>query len=122
MEVRIRMELNLFAGVAVSDFDRAVAWLERLLGVPATFKANDTDWVWDLAEHASIYVKLRPEDAGHSLVTVFVDDLDGFVEAAASRGIHPDARETYGNGVRKATYFDPDGNEIGLGGGPVEDA
>jgi hypothetical protein len=30
----IRMEVDLFAGVAVSDFDRAVAWFERLLGEP----------------------------------------------------------------------------------------
>ena len=30
--------------------------------------------------------------------------------------IEPALRETYGNGVRKATYRDPDGNEIGFGG------
>ena len=29
------------------------------------------------------------------------------------------ARETYANGVRKATYIDPDGNEIGFGGAPL---
>jgi hypothetical protein len=28
-------------------------------------------------------------------------------------------RETYSNGVRKITYRDPDGNEIGFGGGPL---
>jgi hypothetical protein len=28
-------------------------------------------------------------------------------------------RETYPNGVRKALYRDPDGNEIGFGGGPA---
>lgn len=27
-------------------------------------------------------------------------------------------RETYDNGVRKAIYGDPDGNEIGIGGPP----
>ena len=53
------------------------------------------------------------------MVTVFVDDLDGFVESAASRGIHPETQETYGNGVRKAIYRDPDGNELGFGGAPV---
>jgi hypothetical protein len=26
---------------------------------------------------------------------------------------------TYANGVRKATYRDPDGNEIGFGGAPA---
>jgi catechol 2,3-dioxygenase-like lactoylglutathione lyase family enzyme len=110
------MDVDLFAGVAVSDFDRAVAWFERLLGEPATFKANEIDYVWTLAEHRSIYVKLRPDDAGHSMVTVFVGDLDSFVESAASRGVHPETRETYENGVRKVTYRDPDGNDLGFAG------
>ncbi|SFN27871.1 hypothetical protein SAMN05216207_1011178 [Pseudonocardia ammonioxydans] len=46
-----------------------------------------------------------------------LDDLDAFVDAAARRGIRPTTSETYGNGVRKALYRDPDGNEIGVGGG-----
>ena len=33
----------------------------------------------------------------------------------ARRGLEPAKRETYGNGVRKTTYVDPDGNEIGFG-------
>ena len=115
------MEMDLFAGVAVSDFGRAVAWFERLFGRPATFEAYDTDWVWTLAEHRSIYVKLRPEDAGHAMVTVFLSDLDSFVESAASRGIDPQTQEIYENGVRKTIYRDPDGNELGFGGAPVGD-
>ncbi|MGN9774423.1 hypothetical protein ACTMS0_01375 [Micromonospora sp. H33] len=34
-------------------------------------------------------------------------------------GLEPAKRETYGNGVRKTTYVDPDGNEIGFGGAPL---
>ena len=119
------MEAALFAGVAVSDFDRAVAWFEALVGKPATFAAHETEQVWDLAEHRSVYVVLRPERAGQALVTAFFldpPDLDAFVEAAASRGIQPTTRETYDNGVRKVTYHDPDGNEIGFGSMPVDGA
>lgn len=54
--------------------------------------------------------------AGHSILTIFVDD---WVARIASRGIEPKDRLTYRNGVRKALYSDPDGNEIGLGGGPA---
>jgi len=54
------------------------------------------------------------------MVVFFVDDLEAYVAAAAGRGIEPAQRETYGNGVRKVTYLDPDGNEIGLGGAPLE--
>jgi hypothetical protein len=29
-------------------------------------------------------------------------------------------RETYSTGVRKALYRDPDGNELGFGGAPLD--
>jgi hypothetical protein len=34
-------------------------------------------------------------------------------------GLNPAEQETYSNGVRKTTYRDADGNEIGFGGAPV---
>ncbi|MGB0094762.1 MAG: hypothetical protein WBP81_19795 [Solirubrobacteraceae bacterium] len=40
--------------------------------------------------------------------------------AIAARGLKPDERETYSNGVRKALYRDPDGNELGFGGAPLD--
>jgi hypothetical protein len=54
------------------------------------------------------------------MVTIFVDDLDARVAEFAARGLDPDERLTYSNGVRKAVYRDPDGNELGFGGAPVE--
>jgi hypothetical protein len=33
-----------------------------------------------------------------------------------------DERLTYSNGVRKAHYHDPDGNEVAFGGPPLETA
>ena len=47
-----------------------------------------------------------------------VGDLDAAVAEIASRGLEPAERETYSNGVRKITYRDPEGNEIGYGGAP----
>ena len=111
--------VDLFAGVSVSDYERAVAWYARLLGAAPSFLPNDVEAVWEVAEHRYVYVEVRPEHAGHSLHTVFVDDLDDRVAAISARGIEPAERETYDNGVRKVTYRDPDGNEFGLGGGPA---
>ena len=51
------------------------------------------------------------ERAGNCVVTIFVEDLDAHVAAVAERGLEPDERLTYSNGVRKAVYRDPDGNE-----------
>ncbi|GAA4539764.1 VOC family protein [Pseudonocardia xishanensis] len=110
------MEIDLFACVAVSDLTRAINWFDRLLGEVDAFAPNDVEHVWTLAEHRHLYVELLPEHAGHSRVTVFVDDLDEFLTAAAERGVRPVAREQYGNGVTKVSYRDPDGNDIGVGG------
>jgi hypothetical protein len=41
------------------------------------------------------------------VVTILVDDLDAQVAAIAARGLEPDERLTYSNGVRKALYRDP---------------
>lgn len=110
------MSTELFAGVAVSDLPRAVDWFGRLFGDVETFVPNDVEHVWTIAEHRHVYVEVQPEHAGHAKVTLFVDDLDGYVAAASARGIEPEHRETYDNGVTKVVYLDPDGNEIGVGG------
>lgn len=114
------MAVDLFAGVPVGDYERALGWYERLLGGGPSFLPNDTEAVWELAEHRFVFIEVRPGHAGHAMHTVFVDDLDARVRAIAGRGIEPSARETYSNGVRKVTYRDPDGNEIGFGGGPTD--
>src|SRR5579884_2966060 len=111
------MALHLFAGLRVRDLQAARPWYERLLGQP-TFFPHDAEAVWTLAEGRSIYVVEDAAAAGKSVVTGFLDDLDAHVAATAARGLDPDDQVTYSNGVRKALYFDPDGNEVGFGGPP----
>ncbi|WP_101255104.1 VOC family protein [Streptomyces barkulensis] len=113
------MTVDLFAGICVDDYAAALDWYERLLGSPPTFVASETEAVWELAEHRSVFIERRPEHAGHALHTVFVDDLDALVAGITARGLEPADRETYPNGVRKVTYRDPEGNEIGFGGPPL---
>jgi catechol 2,3-dioxygenase-like lactoylglutathione lyase family enzyme len=112
---------HLFAGLRVREFAEARRWYERLLG-EATFFPHATEAVWTLAEGRSLYVVQEDaERVGRCVVTIFVDDLDARVAEIAARGLDPDERLTYSNGVRKAVYRDPDGNELGFGGAPVED-
>jgi catechol 2,3-dioxygenase-like lactoylglutathione lyase family enzyme len=112
------MAVDLFAGISVNDYSAALAWYERLLGAPPAFFPNDVEAVWDIAEHRYLYIQHRPAHAGHALLTLFVDDFDDWVAQIADRGLEPATREVYENGVRKWTYRDPDGNEIGIGGAP----
>ena len=109
------MALELFAGIRVRDLVAARAWYEQLLGAPAFFP-NDTEVVWTLADGRHVYIEEDPDRAGDALVTVFADDLDAVLAEIASRGLEPAERETYANGVRKATFRDADGNEVGFGG------
>jgi catechol 2,3-dioxygenase-like lactoylglutathione lyase family enzyme len=109
------MPLHLFAGLCVRDFQSARRWYEQLLG-ESTFFPHATEAVWTLAEHRSLYVVEDPESAGKSVATIFVDDLDAQVAEISARGLEPDEIERYSNGVRKAVYRDPDGNELGFGG------
>lgn len=115
------MTVDLFAGIPVSDYDRAVTWYSRLFGAEPAFLPNEREAVWEVAEHRYIYVELRPDTAGHALNTLFCEDFDTRLAAIAARGLEPADRESYDNGVRKAMFFDPDGNEIGFGGGPAPD-
>jgi catechol 2,3-dioxygenase-like lactoylglutathione lyase family enzyme len=110
------MALDLFSGIPVTDYAVAVAWYERLLGTPPSFLPHDTEAVWELAEHRYVYIVQRPERAGQGLFTVLVDELDALVAEIAGRGPTAVEQESYPDGVRKVTYRDPDGNEIGFGG------
>jgi predicted enzyme related to lactoylglutathione lyase len=113
------MSLHLFAGLRVRDLKAAQPWYEQLFGEPSFFP-NDTEAVWTLDEGRHVYIVEHPDGAGHSVVTLFLDDLDAHIETVAARGLEPDERETYSNGVRKALYHDPDGNELGFGGAPLD--
>jgi catechol 2,3-dioxygenase-like lactoylglutathione lyase family enzyme len=113
------MSLHLFAGLRVRDFETARPWYMRLLGEP-TFFPHAREAVWTLADDRSVYVVEHAVGAGNGVVTIFIDDLDARVAAIASQGLEPDDIETYSNGVRKVTYRDPDGNELGFGGPPFD--
>jgi catechol 2,3-dioxygenase-like lactoylglutathione lyase family enzyme len=115
------MSLHLFAGLRVRDFQAARPWYERLLGEP-TFFPHASEAVWTLAEDRSVYIVERADGAGNSVVTVFLDDLDARLAAIAAAGLEPDERETYSTGVRKVLYRDPDGNELGFGGAPLDNS
>src|SRR5712692_5000326 len=90
--------LALFAGIYVSDIQAATHWYARLLGGQPSFIPHDAEAVWELAEDRSIYINARPEDAGHSVVTVFVGDLDERVVAIAERGSGGRVRRLAGAG------------------------
>ncbi len=107
---------EFFAGIAVADYASLLAWYERLMGKPPDFFPQDGEAVWQVSEHAWIYVVADTERAGRSLLTILVEDLDDQVAQLAERGLEPAKQEAYAEGMRKITYRDPEGNEIAFGG------
>ncbi len=85
----------------------------------ADVPAHATEAVWTLAEGRSVYI-VEHADGGNCVMTIFVDDLDAYLAATSARGLEPDESLTYSNGVRKTLYRDPDGNELGFGGAPLD--
>jgi catechol 2,3-dioxygenase-like lactoylglutathione lyase family enzyme len=114
------LRVDLYAGYSVKDYASARAWYERLLGCPPTFLPEDGEAVWELAEYRYVFIKVRPEHAGNGFNLFFLSDLEGFIAQIAERGLHPTTRETLSNGVRRAIFRDPDGNEIWLAGAPPD--
>jgi catechol 2,3-dioxygenase-like lactoylglutathione lyase family enzyme len=101
---------HVFSGLAVSDYESARSWYERLLGRPPDMLPKHDEAVWQLASTASIYVVADRERAGSGLVTIAVGDLEERLAELAGHGI-PSATSGE-SGPRKVIVNDPDGNTI----------
>ena len=103
-----------FACLMVRNRDQAADWYERFFGRPPTFLPNDKEAVWQVAQTASVYVLTDEDRAGHSVVTLVVNDLDAALAEIGARGITPGPVEEVPGAGRKSTTPDPDGNEVAL--------
>ncbi len=101
-----------FAGIAVADFDAALAWYDRLLGRAADIVVKDDEVMWRIADGAWLYVVGDPRHAGHALVTLAVADLDEAVAQIERRGLPSPPIETIAGAGRKASVTDLEGNTI----------
>jgi catechol 2,3-dioxygenase-like lactoylglutathione lyase family enzyme len=102
---------HLFAGIPTADFAAALDWYERLLGGAPDRFPHDTEAVWQLVDNGLVYVVLDHERAGNALLTLIVDDVDGWAEQARRRGVAvPEIAAS--PGLRRTGFDDPDGNRI----------
>lgn len=111
---------EVFAGIPVSDFHVALEWYQRLFGCAPSFFPNDREAVWAIADHRWVYIILEPERAGGTIQTIMCDGLEETIAEIEARGLRFSKDETPDAGVRKVVYYDPDGNEIGVGRIPSE--
>jgi catechol 2,3-dioxygenase-like lactoylglutathione lyase family enzyme len=107
----------LFAGVPVSDLDAGIDWYTRFFGRPPDFRVGD-EVLWDIDEHATLFIEPNAAQAGSGRITLGVAGLDALLERLAAQGIEHEPIETYSNGVRHAKVPDPDGNAIAFAEAP----
>jgi catechol 2,3-dioxygenase-like lactoylglutathione lyase family enzyme len=102
---------HLFAGVPVSDLDTGIDWYTRLFGRPPDMRVGE-EMLWEIDEHAWLFIEPNAADAGAGRITLSVIGLDELLERLAVQRIEHEPIETYSNGVRHVNVPDPDGNAI----------
>jgi catechol 2,3-dioxygenase-like lactoylglutathione lyase family enzyme len=102
---------HLIAGVPVSELGAAIDWYTRLFGRPPDLRAGE-EILWDIDEHATLFIEPDAARAGAGRITLAVAGLDALLERLATEGIEHEPIETYSNGVRHVKVPDPDGNAI----------
>ena len=108
----------LIAGVPVSDLDAGIDWYTRFFGREPDMRAGD-EILWDVDEHATLFIEPDAANAGTGRITFAVEGLDELLERLAAAGIEHAPIETYSNGVRHAKVPDPDGNAIAFAEPPT---
>ena len=109
---------DLFAGVPVTDLDASVDWYARLFGRPPDRRVGH-EMLWEMDEHAWLFIEPNAPQAGAGRITLAVSGLDAILERVAAEGIEHEPIETYSNGVRHVKIPDPDGNAIAFAEPPV---
>ena len=92
---------HLFAGVPVSDLDASIDWYTRLFGRLPTVRVGD-EVLWDIDEHATLFIEPNPAHAGSGRITLGVTGLDALLERC---GLDHEPIETYS--ARRAAREDP---------------
>ena len=105
------MITQLIAGVPVCDLERGIDWYTRFFGRDPDMRAGE-EILWDVDEHATLFIEPNAAQAGAGRITFAVSGLDALLEGLAARGIAYEPVETYSNGVRHTKIPDPDGNAI----------
>jgi hypothetical protein len=103
---------HLFAAIPVADVGLSVMWYERLVGRAPDLLPNEREACWQLTETGWVYLILDADRAGTGLVTLLVDDLDGFIAEVDERGVEMGTVEPVGDSGRSVVLADLDGNRL----------
>jgi len=75
---------HLVAGVPVSDLDAGLDWYTRLFGRPPDLRAGE-EMLWDIDEHATLFIEPNAAQAGAGRITLIVAGIDALLERLAAQ-------------------------------------
>lgn len=104
----------LFAGIAVTDFEKAQAWYEGFFGRAPDIVATHEEVMWQLTGAGWLYIVRDTQHAGNSIVAMAVSGIEEATSALEARGVATGPIEREGEAGRKALVRDPDGNSIAI--------
>ena len=79
-------DVDLFAGIPVSDFKAAQTWYERFFARPPDVIAHENEAMWHVAGRGWLYIVQRAEHAGNSIVAMAVSDIEEATSALTAEG------------------------------------
>jgi hypothetical protein len=106
---------HVFAGIAVADYDSALAWYTRFFGRSPDIIVTENEPMWQVADTGWIYLVGDANRAGKALLTLLVNDLEDHVAELGERGLATSAIDTVPGLYRKAVMTDPEGIMVSLG-------
>jgi hypothetical protein len=74
---------HLFAGVPVSDLDASSDWYTRFFARPPDRRVGE-EILWELDEHAWLFIEPNAARAGAGRITLAVAGLDALLERLAA--------------------------------------
>jgi hypothetical protein len=80
---------HLIAGVPVTELAAAVDWYTRLFGRPPDLRAGE-EILWDIDEHATVFIEPQAARAGAGRVTLVVAGLDLLLSAWLAKASNMD--------------------------------
>ena len=108
---------HVVAVVPVSDIATAEAFYQRLFDRPADNNPMPNLVEWQVTGNGWVQVFEDRDRAGHTLLNLAVDDLDGHLAGLTARDLAPEPVQEASKGVRLSGITDPDGNRITFVGG-----
>ena len=103
-----------FVELRVRDWAAALAWYRDVLGLELLLGVEADRFALFAAGPARLALK-EGQPGGGALLAFEVDDLDGWLERLAGKGVGLDGPvKTSAEGYRRARFHDPDGHELSL--------